>query len=94
MQQTFGTVSSEEFRTRWGVTLDRVLKGEEIVVERHNRPMAALVNYDRWANGIYLTHQELRALLMAQEIAAKGEPTVTHEVLKQRIMEKLSNAAS
>jgi antitoxin (DNA-binding transcriptional repressor) of toxin-antitoxin stability system len=86
------TVSSEQFRTQWGVTLDRIMKGEEIVVERHNRPLAVLVNHDRWANGVYLTKQELQLLFTANDIEARNAPTVSHEVLKARVLEKINAA--
>ena len=37
------TVSSFDAKTRFGELLDRVSKGEEIVITRHDKPVARLV---------------------------------------------------
>jgi prevent-host-death family protein len=37
------TVSAFEAKTRFGELLDRVVRGEEIVITRHERPVARLV---------------------------------------------------
>lgn len=37
------TVSAFEAKTRFGELLDRVSKGEEVVITRHDRPVARLV---------------------------------------------------
>ena len=37
------TVSAFEAKTRFGELLDRVTKGEEIVITRHDRPVARIV---------------------------------------------------
>lgn len=49
MQQTVA-VSSEEFRTKWGATLDIAQTGGSVVIERFGRPVAVLVNYEEWKN--------------------------------------------
>lgn len=38
-----GTVTAFEAKTRFGELLDRVAKGEEIVITRHDRPVARIV---------------------------------------------------
>ncbi len=40
-------MGSEEARASWGTTLDRAFAGEEIVVQRHRRPIVSMVSYDR-----------------------------------------------
>jgi prevent-host-death family protein len=42
------TIASEDMRKTWGATLDRVFKGEQLVVERFGRPMAVLLGLDEW----------------------------------------------
>jgi prevent-host-death family protein len=37
------TVSALEAKTRFGELLDRVAKGEEVVITRHDKPVARLV---------------------------------------------------
>ena len=37
------TISAFEAKTRFGELLDRVSKGEEVVITRHDRPVARLV---------------------------------------------------
>ena len=37
------TVSAFEAKTRFGELLDRVAKGEEVVITRHDKPVARLV---------------------------------------------------
>lgn len=41
-------MASEEVRRSWGTTLDRVLQGEQLVVERFGRPLAMLVSVTQW----------------------------------------------
>lgn len=111
MAQTV-SVSSEEFRTKWGPTLDIAQTGGSVVIERFGRPIAVLVNYEDWRtqsewrraqadqhfagmrDGVFLTNQELAILLRARSIAERNEPTVSHEALKQRVVEAMGNAAS
>ena len=41
-----GNVSAFEAKTRFGELLDRVAKGEEVVITRHDKPVARLVPVD------------------------------------------------
>ncbi len=41
------TVSASEAKTRFGKLLDRVSRGEEIVITRHEKPVARLVQEGR-----------------------------------------------
>jgi hypothetical protein len=43
------TLSSEEFRMRWGETIDKVLRGYQVVVERYKRPSVVVMPYDQHA---------------------------------------------
>jgi prevent-host-death family protein len=41
-------VAGEAARNRWGEMVDTALGGGEVVVKRHRRPVAVLVNYAAW----------------------------------------------
>lgn len=41
------TISAFEAKTRFGELLDRVLEGEEIVITRHEKPVARLIGEGR-----------------------------------------------
>ena len=66
-------VTALEAKTRFGRLLDRVAKGEEVVVTRHDKPVARLVPAGRPAR------DEVRAAVaglreLRWEIAARREP--------------------
>jgi len=41
-------VAGEAARNRWGEMVDTALGGGEVIVKRHRRPVAVLVNYAAW----------------------------------------------
>jgi antitoxin (DNA-binding transcriptional repressor) of toxin-antitoxin stability system len=43
------TMSSEEFRMRWGESIDKVLRGYQVVIERYKRPTVVMVPYEQHA---------------------------------------------
>ena len=66
-------VTASEARTRFGRLLDRVSKGEEIVVTRHDKPVARMVPANRTAR------DEVRAAIaglreLRRAIAARRAP--------------------
>lgn len=66
-------VTASEARNRFGRILDRVSKGEEIVVTRHDKPVARMVPADRTAR------DEVRAAVaglrvLRREIAERRGP--------------------
>ncbi len=41
-------VAGEAARNRWGEMVDTALGGGEVIVKRHRRPVAVLINYAAW----------------------------------------------
>lgn len=74
------TVSSEQFRLEWGKTIDRVMSGQEVVIERYNRPSMVLVKYE--------DHEALRARLA--ELEKKQLAALLHAHAKE--IEERNNA--
>ena len=67
------SVTALEAKTRFGQLLDRVSRGEEVVVTRHDKPVARIVPVDRPAR------EEVRAAVaglreLRREIALQREP--------------------
>jgi antitoxin (DNA-binding transcriptional repressor) of toxin-antitoxin stability system len=42
------TMKSEEARNSWRNMLDHTFTGGEVVIERHGKPTAVMVNYQQW----------------------------------------------
>ena len=77
------TISAFEAKTRFGELLDRVLEGEEIVITRHERPVARLIaEGGRKLSDIARAVEGLEAL--QKEIAAsnKGKKPVSWKEFK------------
>ena len=53
------SITALEAKTRFGQLLDRVSRGEEVVVTRHDKPVARIVPVDRPAR------EEVRAAVVA-----------------------------
>ena len=82
------SVTASEARIRFGRLLDRVSRGEEIVVTRHHGPVARLVPVDTPArHAVRAAVAGLREL--RQEIAVRREqhPVLTAAELKSLIEE-------
>jgi PHD/YefM family antitoxin component YafN of YafNO toxin-antitoxin module len=58
------TKKSDEVRNSWRDMLDTVSRGDSVVIERYNKPVAALIRYD-----IFLALQEEIEELKAAERA-------------------------
>jgi prevent-host-death family protein len=74
------TVGSEDVRTSWGATLDKAHAGkEEIVIQRHGRPIAVLMSYDQW-----LAQRDRHMALLAQrsDEVDNGDYLTHDEVMK------------
>ena len=65
------SITALEAKTRFGQLLDRVSRGEEIVVTRHDKPVARIVPVDR------PTREEVRA-------AVDGLQELRREIARQR----------
>ena len=75
------TVSAFEAKTRFGELLDRVVRGEEIVITRHDKAVARLVP----EGGLNLKHveqavAELRAGRSAMARRRGFRPLTDHEI--------------
>ena len=73
------SITALEAKTRFGRLLDRVSRGEEIVVTRHDKPVARIVPVDRPAR------EEVRAAIaglreLRREIAVRREHQPALEV--------------
>ncbi|MDQ3247911.1 MAG: type II toxin-antitoxin system Phd/YefM family antitoxin [Chloroflexota bacterium] len=45
---TVRTISSEEARNNFRDILDDAIASNEVIIERYSKPVAVVVNYDRW----------------------------------------------
>ena len=67
------TITAFEAKTRFGELLDRVSRGEEIVITRHDQPVARIVpEGKRRLAQVRAAVQDLRAL--QQDIAKRNRP--------------------
>jgi len=81
------TVTALEAKTRFGELLDRVASGEEIVITRHDKPVARIVpEGGRSLEKVRRAVQDLRAL--REEIARrKGFKPLTDKEIRDSINE-------
>lgn len=59
------TISADQARINWRDTVDAAYRGDEIVIERYNKPVAVLMSYDEWA--------KLRLSAESRQIAARND---------------------
>jgi prevent-host-death family protein len=82
------TIPAFEAKTKFGELLDRVARGEEIVITRHEKPVARLVpeggrsleEVRRAAEGLELLQQEIAAF-------CEGKPAVSWSEFKSFVEE-------
>jgi prevent-host-death family protein len=81
------TVTALEAKTRFGELLDRVARGEEIVITRHDKPVARIIPEGRNSlETVRRAVQNIRAL--RQEIAQrKGFKPLTDKQIRDSINE-------
>jgi prevent-host-death family protein len=82
-----GTVTALEAKTRFGELLERVARGEEIVITRHDKPVARIVPEGRRSSDqVRRAIEDLRQL--RQEIAQrKGFRPLTDREIRDAINE-------
>jgi len=69
------TMKGEEARNSWRDIIDTAFQGGEVVIQRYDKPVAVLVNYDAW-----LTWKAQRnAFLDAQAAEIEAGNYMTHE---------------
>ena len=82
------TIPAFEAKTKFGELLDRVLRGEEIIITRHEKPVARLI-----AEGgpnlsdIHRAAEGLKALQHEIATSSKGKKAVSWEDFKACIAE-------
>lgn len=80
------TVTALEAKTRFGELLERVARGEEIVITRHDKPVARLVPEGRDLERVRRAVDSMRKL--RQEMAKrKGFKPITDKEIKDAINE-------
>lgn len=80
------TVTALEAKTRFGELLDRVSRGEEVVITRHEKPVARIVPEGRPdLRKIQNAVKGLRAL--RQELEHRGFKPLTDKEIKEAINE-------
>lgn len=70
------TLRSDEARQTWRDVLDAVTTGDQVVIERYNKPVAALISYEDFL-ALYDDLEDLRAARRADEAYAvwKRDPS-------------------
>jgi len=78
------TVGAFEAKTKFSELLDRVERGEEIVITRHGKPVARLVTQAPAANA----GRDIRAEIMAlrEQLRAEGVSFAREEIVALRDM--------
>ena len=82
------SVTALEAKTRFGQLLERVARGEEVIITKHEKPVARLVpEGPRSLESVRAAVAELRRL--RQRIAARtdGKPKLTLDEVKSAIAE-------
>ena len=82
------SVTAFEAKTRFGQLLQRVARGEEVIITRHEKPVARLVPEDR--RNLESVRKAVAELFeLSRQIAArnKGKPKLTDAEVKSWIEE-------
>jgi prevent-host-death family protein len=82
------TITAFEAKTRFGELLDRVARGEEIVITRHDKPVARIVPEGRRnLEEVRTAIAKLRQLRQQIERRNAGKPKLTFAEIKAAIEE-------
>ena len=94
------TFRSEEARNRFRDVMESVIAGDEVVVERYNRPAAVVIGYDRWQTTVQLL-ERLKELELLHEVRrvkkgiASGEiGTISHDELKRQVLARRTHVGA
>jgi prevent-host-death family protein len=80
------TVTALEAKTRFGELLDRVARGEEIVITRHDKPVARIVpEGQKSLDSVRRAVESMRK--MREEMKRKGFKPLTDKEIKDAINE-------
>lgn len=82
------TVTALEAKTRFGKLLDRVIRGEEVVITRHDKPVARMVPAgDRKLSRVQQGVAELNTLREAIRTRKKGKARLSDADVRSAIEE-------
>ena len=82
------SVTALEAKTRFGQLLDRVARGEEVVVTRHDKPVARIVPVGRPSREeVRAAAEALRELRRAIAMRRGDQPALTADDIKSLIEE-------
>jgi prevent-host-death family protein len=82
------SVTAFEAKTRFGKLLERVLKGEEVVITKHDKPVARLIPEGRTnLKSICEATSRLRALRNRIAQRTSGDPELTLDEVKAAVDE-------
>ena len=82
------TVTALEAKTRFGKLLERVARGEEIVVTRHDKPVARMVPADgRNLSGVRDAVAQLQRLQARIRARTRGRASLSEEDVRAAIEE-------
>jgi prevent-host-death family protein len=82
------TVTALEAKNRFGKLLDRVARGEEVLVTRHDKPVARMVPAEgRRLSAIRRAVGELKQLQARIRARARGRPSLSQEEVRSAIEE-------
>jgi len=82
------TVTAFEAKTRFGQLLERVARGEEVIITRHDKPVARLIPEGRVSlESVRRAIVKLRQLRERIAERTAGEPKVTFNDMKSAVEE-------
>ncbi|MDE0459973.1 MAG: type II toxin-antitoxin system prevent-host-death family antitoxin [Chromatiales bacterium] len=82
------SITALEAKTRFGQLLDRVSRGEEVIVTRHDKPVARIVPVGRPAREeVRAAVAGLRELRRAIAMRSKDQPALTAAEVRSMIEE-------
>ena len=82
------SVTALEAKTRFGQLLDRVVQGEEVVVTRHDKPVARILPAGRPAREeVRAAAKGLRELRQAITMRREDRPALTADDIKSLVEE-------
>jgi PHD/YefM family antitoxin component YafN of YafNO toxin-antitoxin module len=95
------TITSEDARLHWRETIDAAYADKRsVVIERYNKPVAVLLNYEEWQATVQNLQRlkELELLHQVRHVKTKivnGETSFTaHDDLKRLILERRTQKAA
>ncbi len=80
------TVGLFEAKTHLSELIARAERGEEVIITRHNKPVAKLVPFNEVSPELVTRRREIAAEMQAigREIEARGGPITVEEILEWR----------